>query len=137
MRNIAEFEGHWRLTRQIVDARLGREMAFAGRAELRPDENGQWLYFEHGILHAPGQADMTAEQRYLWRPGRDGIEVCFPDGRFFHAFNPDNGEPVADHFCDPDQYDVRYDFRNWPDWRTKWRVLGPRKDYRIDNHFYR
>ena len=38
-------------------------------------------------------------------------------------------EPVADHWCDPDTYKVRYDFREWPLWRAEWRVTGPRKDY--------
>ena len=137
MRQIDDFIGQWQLERQIDDARAGRMMHFAGTACLSNTGPDVWHYHESGILSTPGHADMVAEQTYLWRPHSDGIGVYFSDGRFFHAFDPDSGQPVAEHFCDPDQYDVQYDFRNWPEWRTNWRVSGPRKDYRIVNHFCR
>ena len=70
------------------------------------------------------QGRFRAERRYLWGPD---LTVCFEDGRFFHQVPPEGGQ--AAHWCDPDQYEVSYDFRAWPDWQTRWRVVGPRKDY--------
>lgn len=113
--------------------------------------HGGLIYEETGVLHLPDAAPMQASRRYLWRkagpgPGAGpGIAVYFPDGRFFHAFGvpPEGAAPhevaagsgaafsvvEATHWCDPDDYHVRYDFAHWPAWRAEWRVKGPRKDY--------
>ena len=32
-------------------------------------------------------------------------------------------------------YRVRYDFSDWPDWRTIWHVTGPRKAYEMVSHY--
>ena len=53
--------------------------------------------------------------------------VDYADGRPFHEFDP--ARPRAAHWCDPDDYRVRYDFTRWPLWRAEWEVRGPRKDY--------
>ena len=43
--------------------------------------------------------------------------------------------PDALHHCDPDMYNVSYDFTRWSQrkkqWRSVWTVLGPRKDYKM------
>lgn len=127
---LADFEGVWRVARRVVHAG-GGGARFAGRAEFMPDASG-FVHVETGELHLPGQAPIRAERRYLWRPGSDGtIEVCFSDGRAFHQFDPAAGIPGARHDCAPDTYEVRYDFRRWPVWSSRWRVRGPRKDYAI------
>ena len=38
---------------------------------------------------------------------------------------------TAPHVCDPDTYHIDYDFTDWPRWRVKTDVSGPRKDYTI------
>jgi hypothetical protein len=77
---------------------------------------------------------MEAERVYLWRASGAGIEVLFDDGRPFHRID-DSAE--AAHWCDPDQYDVTYEFGRWPKWSSRWRVLGPRKDYVMVSNYSR
>ena len=124
---LQDFQGLWRLERQITDAR-GPDAVFTGTADFSPDDAGLTLH-ESGRLELAGQGGFQAERRYLWRPDGAGIAVLFADGRDFHRFDPAWVEAEADHWCDPDTYKVRYDFREWPRWQAEWRVTGPRKDY--------
>lgn len=124
---LQDFQGSWRLERQITDA-LGPDAVLTGTARFSPDDAGLMLH-EAGRLELTGQGGFQAERRYLWRQDGAGIAVFFADGRDFHRFDPTLPAPVADHWCDPDTYKVRYDFRDWPLWRAEWRVTGPRKDY--------
>lgn len=119
-----DFEGTWQVSRRIEDALSGQEGRFAGHARFERDGAGL-RYAEKGVLELGG-AKMEAERVYLWRASGSGIEVLFDDGRPFHRID-DSAE--AAHWCDPDQYDVTYDFTTWPTWSSRWRVLGPRKDY--------
>ncbi|MDF1620017.1 DUF6314 family protein [Pseudothioclava nitratireducens] len=122
---LSDFEGLWLVSRVIrpKDAPEGR---FEGQARFTRD--GACLrYFEEGELTLPGSGPMHAERAYLWRRGGKGIIVDFADGRAFHSFDP--AVPEATHWCDPDDYAVRYEFDRWPEWRAEWRVKGPRKDY--------
>lgn len=130
-RRIGDFAGVWLLEREVEDRRAGQVARFEGRAELMPQGAGRWLWQESGLLRFGAAAPVRAERRYLWQEQGEAIAVLFDDGRFFHAFDPDQGAPVAAHFCDPDQYDARYDLANWPRWRVTWEVRGPRKDYRM------
>ncbi|SER97233.1 hypothetical protein SAMN04490244_104220 [Tranquillimonas rosea] len=126
---LADFAGRWRLTRRIEDRAAGTVATFAGRADFTPDGAGL-RYDEWGTLSMPGRAPMRAERRYLWRADPQGIAVLFADGRPFHVFDP-AGAATARHPCDPDIYDVRYDFAAWPAWQAVWHVTGPRKDYTL------
>ena len=76
---------------------------------------------------------MQASRVYLWRDTGAGLSVAFEDGRPFHSLAP--GRLEDRHWCDPDTYDVRYDFTRWPDWTQRWRVTGPRKDAVILSRF--
>lgn len=127
---LTEFAGRWHLTRRIDDRRAGQVGQFTGVAEFAPDDEGL-AYRETGTLHL-GAAAFQAERRYLWRAGPGGIAVYFDDGRFFHTIGP-----RAAHWCDPDEYNVEYDFDGWPRWRAVWSVRGPRKDYTLDSHYTR
>lgn len=129
-RVLADFEGDWRLLREIVQADGGRA-SFAGVAVWRPDAQGL-CYEERGLLQIPGQPAMQAERRYLWR---EDLSVWFDDGRFFHKVPPEGG--ATGHWCDPDQYDVSYDFSEWPRFSQRWRVRGPRKDYEMLSQYRR
>jgi len=128
---LGAFRGDWRIERQIEDVRAGRTGRFDGTAAFRAAAEGL-DYHETGTLRLGEAAPMTATRRYRWVDGgASTIEVRFADGRLFHRFYADEPMPAAVHDCPPDQYRVRYDFRNWPRWRAEWWVRGPRKDYGI------
>jgi len=132
---LEAFISDWRLNRVIEDARAGHRARFTGRARFSPDGAGL-RYAESGQLRLPDQPPLTATRDYLWRPGEDGIAVLFADGRPFHVIHPGNA-PCAEHTCDPDSYQVSYDFGCWPEWRTIWCAVGPGKDYVMHSQYLR
>ncbi|MGB0440887.1 MAG: DUF6314 family protein [Paracoccaceae bacterium] len=132
--SLWDFEGDWQLERRIDDHLTGGQGRFCGQAVFARDGDGL-TYRETGWLVING-ARFQAERQYLWHPDGARIAVMFGDGRPFHHFAP---EPLsqAGHWCDPDQYDVRYDLGDWPQWQAKWRVTGPRKDYTMLSQYAR
>lgn len=128
--SLGDFSGVWRLDRRITDHLTGQGARFIGAATLHPPENGAALWAERGEMRIADAAPMQAERRYRWAQNGAMIDVFFEDGRAFHSFDP-NGAPKANHWCDPDDYRVSYDFTQWPNWRAVWRVKGPRKDYEM------
>ena len=135
-RALLDFAGHWRVTREIEDARAGTRAEFDGEAWFEGDAR-ELAYREAGRLILPGQAPMQAERRYFWRAADGDICVLFEDLRPFHEFALGISTPEAHHDCPPDSYDVRYDFADWPRWSAVWRVAGPRKDYVMRSHYRR
>lgn len=133
MPQLNDFTGVWTLSRRIVQAN-GPEGQFAGRAVFTPEGAGL-RYHEAGQLVLAGEAPMQAERDYLWSAEGAQIVVRFEDGRDFHRFDPSLAE--AAHWCDPDDYRVRYDFARWPAWSAEWRVTGPRKDYVMISRYTR
>lgn len=133
--SLSGFAGLWQLTRRIEDRLIGRSGELSGKARFTPDGAGL-RYDEEGVLHLDGQPPVQAKRSYLWRQGADGIEVWFDDGRFFHRFDAE-GVSAAQHWCDPDDYQVRYDFSAWPRWQSAWQVKGPRKDYLMVSEYQR
>ena len=126
-----KFIGLWIIERDILDLDSEWIGRFDGQAEFKPSEEGL-LYTEEGRLAFGGLEAMKATRSYTWRfPGATRVEVDFDDGSPFHGFDLGAGRVEASHYCDPDQYDVAYDFSAWPEWRAEWRVEGPRKDYRM------
>lgn len=123
---LADFVGRWRVSRTITDHHARTPALFTGEALFTPDTGGL-AYVETGELTLPGHAPLYAERRYHWRHSDTGFDIHFDDGRFFHSFTPD--APTASHWCDPDSYDVAYDFSAWPEWTSTWTVTGPRKAY--------
>ncbi len=135
MPELADFSGQWALSRQ-VELAGGAWARFEGRAAFVPAGPGRLAYREEGLLSPPGAvAPLRAERSYLWCAEGDEIAVFFDDGRPFHRFCA--ARPEASHWCDPDQYDVRYDFTLWPEWHSAWQVRGPRKEYRLTSQFRR
>ncbi|WP_425099072.1 DUF6314 family protein [Tropicibacter sp. S64] len=125
---MADFEGQWTYIRQIDDRTgLGQGQG-AGEAVFTLDAAGL-RYDESGTMAFATTPRMKNTRSYLWRLAPRGIAVFFEDGRPFHTVDPGQGQPRAEHWCDPDQYDVTYDFSAWPAWSSTWRVRGPRKDY--------
>jgi hypothetical protein len=122
---LGDLQGVWRLERAIEDRRAGVTGRFVGRAVWRPDGAGL-RQAETGVLHYGAAPPMQGARVYLWRAEGGGLAVFFEDGRLFHRLAP--GHLRDTHRCDPDIYDVSYDFTGWPVWRQVWRVNGPRKD---------
>jgi hypothetical protein len=129
-RVLSDFFGTWSISRRIVLAGMP-DAQFDGSATWTPDTNGA-LYHEAGKLRLSGQPAMHSERKYQWS---HDLSVCFDDGRFFHQVPSEGGETA--HWCDPDQYNVRYYFEDWPIWRVKWQVKGPKKDYTMTSDYKR
>lgn len=127
---LNDFAGIWLLDRAIHHAD-GTCARFMGRAIWQPDPRGL-AYHETGEMVLADGARFLGERRYLWS---HDLSVWFEDGRFFHKVPPNGG--AAAHWCDPDQYDGCYDFAAWPAFTVTWRVLGPRKDYRMQTSYRR
>ncbi|SNR27173.1 DUF6314 family protein [Puniceibacterium sediminis] len=132
--DLHDFVGHWSLRRDIDDRRAGQAAIATGQAVLSPGPQGL-VYDEEIILQLPGQKPLEGRRRYLWRAVTDGIAVCFDDGRSFHTIALGTAAPDDAHWCDPDHYEVTYDFAGWPCWRSVWTVSGPRKSYRMETAY--
>lgn len=132
---LEDFAGHWTLSRRI-DHADGATARAEGSARFTSDGEGLTL-FETGVLRIQGAAQMRFERSYLWRKaGGGGIAVFFDDGRPFHYFAPDQLQDR--HDCPPDLYRVSYNLSRLPgEWRVVWRVIGPRKNYRMDTTYCR
>jgi len=129
-----DFEGAWVLERRVVHDD-GPDAQFRGSARFIPDDTGL-LYEEKGLIKIDGHRPVSAQRRYLWREVEDGdLEVLFEDGRPFHRIRSDR--PEDRHWCDPDAYEVRYEFRQWPEWIATWKVTGPCKAYRMVSTYRR
>jgi hypothetical protein len=132
-----DFEGRWRLSRRIENARAPGGGLFEGVAVFTRSGGGL-VYEESGELRLPDRPGFAATRRYLWRDdGAGGAEVSFEDGRDFHRVDLSGTVSAAWHDCPPDAYEVSYDFTRWPEWQTVWRVKGPRKDYTMYSQYRR
>lgn len=131
---LSDFEGLWEIDRRIEDRRTGETLRLTGHVRMQPVDDGL-LYDEQGQLVLADGQTVSAVRQYLWRQEGTRVVVAFPDGRFFHSFDPGNTAPDASHWCDPDSYDVRYDLSEWPFWQSVWKVKGPRKDYVMTTAF--
>jgi hypothetical protein len=127
---LADFEGAWRITRMIRHC-AGAPALFMGTAVWMPDVNGL-AYHESGVLKIDGHLEIRSERRYHWDAG---LNVTFDDGWFFHRVPSEGGQTA--HWCDPDHYAVTYHFNKWPVFEVEWRVMGPRKDYRMHSRYER
>lgn len=129
-RKLADFEGVWRISRQI-DHADGTRAHFDGEGVFTPVPEGL-AFRETGLLRIGTAAPLEAQQHYHWDAE---LNVYFPDGRLFHTVPPMGGQ--VQHFCDPDTYAGAYDFGDWPVFLVTWEVSGPRKSYRMASRFAR
>ncbi|MCR8825694.1 DUF6314 family protein [Pseudosulfitobacter koreensis] len=127
-RTLSDFEGRWRLEREIVHDD-GMQAQFSGTAVWQP-EGGFLRCIEEGTMRIGESAPMVGQRVYLWDAA---LQVFFEDGRLFHQVPPEGGD--TGHWCDPDQYDGRYDFAAWPAFVVTWSVRGPRKAYRMVSRY--
>ena len=149
VRQLSDFEGVWQIARKIIHAdgtvaRFNGTGAFVRvQSGLVYDESGA-LQFEKPRTAVLGAVELGQKiigtRRYFWDTpnngsGADRAPVRFADGRAFHLVPLRGGD--AAHWCDPDQYDVSYDFTQWPVWAAVWHVRGPRKDYVMTTQYCR
>lgn len=122
--------GNWTLSREIshedgrVDRLEGACTFKRSGPRLIQDEQGT-------LVTADGQFEAT--RRYIWREEGGRLDVFFADMRPFHSIPQNIDRPETTYLCPPDRYQVSYDFSQWPEWKSVWRVEGPRKDYTMTN----
>lgn len=135
--SLGDFAGDWLLERVIDDALTGERLHATGRALFARDRQGLVYDETVGMVLASGQR-LHGTRRYLWRadPG-GGITVAFDDGRLFHRIAPGQARCEDRHDCAPDLYVGAYDFTDWPEFRVRWQVKGPRKDYTLQTVYRR
>jgi len=125
-------EGRWTLLRDIAHAdgsvnHLTGEVHFQrSGARLIQDETGTLVL---------GDRSLKATRRYIWTEINGRLDVFFDDMRPFHSVPLKVATYQTVHQCDPDHYQVAYDFSQWPNWSARWQVEGPRKDYVMTSHF--
>ena len=132
---LGDFAGQWQVARDIEDRKHDQTGRFEGVAMFTAVPSGL-QYEERGTLRLGAGPDMQATRRYHWSAEGDRIVVRFEDGRAFHNFLPGQANEAA-HWCDPDQYDVAYQFEDWPTWTARWTVRGPNKDYGMSSLYTR
>ena len=136
--SLNDFSGEWELTKEIQDYTGQSSGKFSGAARFTNHDDHTALYHEGGTLELTTGQSMRAERRYRWLQESNGkVAVLFEDGRPFHLVDLNESSPSGHHFCDPDTYQVEYDFSDWPNWKSTWRVTGPRKDYIMHSEFRR
>lgn len=116
---VAFLAGEWSVSRQInEDAE-----AFTGVARFVA-EGPDLRWQETGRLRLGGYAG-TASRAYRIVPAAAGWEVCFDDGRPFHALDLADGRCEARHLCGPDLYRGLYLIQDPDRLTVVWRVTGP------------
>ena len=128
------FEGRWHLSR-VIRHGDGREDRFEGEAVFT--RSGPRLVLDEKGQLRVGPQVLEAEQRYIWQASDGRIDVHFSDLRPFHSIPLKDPTPRTVHLCDPDRYEVAYDFTAWPRWSATWTVEGPRKDYVMVSNYHR
>lgn len=124
--SLSALEGRWRLTRDIVHSD-GSENRFSGEAHFYRSAQ-RLIQDEAGTLFV-GTQQIRATRRYIWTESDGRLDVFFDDMRPFHTVVLGVARHQTVHLCDPDRYEVHYDFTDWPQWHARWHVEGPRKDY--------
>ncbi len=132
--SLFDFQGQWRLSRVIQDAKAAQTLHAEGTAEWAPDEEGL-CYREAVTLHIPGQPAIRGTRKYLWRTDQGQIAVHFEDGRYFHRLALGQKRINDHHDCPPDKYHASYDFSQWPQWSVRWVVSGPDKSYEMHTRY--
>jgi uncharacterized protein DUF6314 len=131
--------GRWRLDRTIPGV-----ASLVGQAVFAPTGNAlsPLRYQERGDLRLNAGGTYAATRRYLYRLMGERIVIEFADrpnrGAALHdlSFNPSpNGAAVLvarhRHSCWPDNYDFEMTIRGNDRLETRYRIVGPRKNYEM------
>ncbi|MET3920172.1 hypothetical protein ABIB26_001098 [Arthrobacter sp. UYEF20] len=146
--------GSWGVARTLLDRATGTRGTFTGVVRFTPltradgttnnqDDDGGLRFREEGTIAWPSFSGEPftgpASREYLLRPtgARATMDMFFPDGRPFHrmGFGPNSNH--AQHWCDPDTYQVGYTLIGPDDFRYRWDVTGPAKDQLIESVLHR
>jgi hypothetical protein len=155
-------QGDWKLERSLKSSIATYPSGnFSGTAKFLPrdptdeEANMEYLYLEEGDFVMEQGMEFRANRRYVHRytESTDTLGVWFvkPDNKtvdyLFHELKillPEKGSgwrASAHHLCVKDTYDVEYEFRfkgvGLDEWRLKYSVKGPSKDYRIESVYRR
>jgi hypothetical protein len=85
-----------------------------------------------------GRYDGPASRELRIVPATPGWEVCFADGRPFHALDLDGGEACTmEHPCGEDRYTGEFSVRGPDAFDVRWRVSGPRKAQELTGRYVR
>lgn len=134
--SLAALEGRWSMAREIVHDD-GRRDVFEGESVFKRS-GPRLIQDEAGVLTpARGGASMKATRRYIWSADGARVDVAFGDMRPFHSVPLGVEVFETTYLCPPDRYQVSYDFKGFPEWRSVWTVEGPRKAYRMETRFRR
>ncbi|MEM7644189.1 MAG: DUF6314 family protein [Pseudomonadota bacterium] len=128
---LAALIGPWR-TQRVIRHGDGSVVRFEGETIWQPDGT-LTRCTETGTL-TQGDRSFEAGRETIWIATPDAIDIRFADGRPFHRLDATGRDR---HDCPPDLYDLHYDFSVWPGWSVRWRVIGPRKDYRALTRYRR
>jgi hypothetical protein len=129
--------GDWRIERTIRDRRNSIHGRLRG--EARFTSAGDALhYVERGTLQF-GRHEGRAEQHYAFAfpDGCERARVRFRDGRDFHELDLSSGVAAVTHSCGLDLYEGRFTALDGSQWRSAWKVAGPRKDQDIVTNYTR
>ncbi len=135
--SLEDFVGTWSIERAIEDRKSAQTGRFVGTAVFEAAGETALSYQEVGKLQLDGGTAFTANRSYLWTFDGELVSVTFEDGRAFHDFTANGKAEGTDHLCGQDMYRVVYEFGDWPKWRTRWDVSGPRKDYTSTSTYLR
>lgn len=135
---VRRLQGVWTLDRTVDDRPL-----LTGRATFTAMDAGHLAYVEHGQMRLPDGRELEATRRYEFQPTPTGFAVFFAETppRLFHtvALQPAGDRLVghASHLCGADNYVSGYEFRDDGTFVIRHKVIGPRKDYRLDTLYRR
>lgn len=130
--DLKEFlSGSWQVDRSVLDRRTSIQGKLHGQAQFVP-AGSCLLYEERGTLTF-GAHRGAAEQSYQYdfACGNGRACVSFRDGRAFHDLDLSHGQAVVSHTCGPDLYVGHFIALGPKQWKSAWKVEGPRKDQEI------
>lgn len=123
--------GSWQVDRSLLDRRHSISGEFHGQARFAPARMSL-IYHELGRLQFGAHLG-SAEQfyRYEFDATNARAIVRFRDGRLFHELDLSSGEALVAHACEPDLYEGRFTVIGPTQWKSAWKVAGPRKEQEI------
>ena len=134
---LAYLTGEWSVERTLLDRATGTRGTFTGVVRYTRNPDGGLDYREDGTMHWPTHTG-PAFREYVLKPGADrrALDVFFADGRPFHVMSF-SGLATDEHWCDPDDYHVRYSWQGPDAFSFTWDVHGPAKDLLLESHLER
>lgn len=140
-------ERSWRYTRTIKERISGAFLgASHGNAYFTPvstDENSKIMHYrEEGVLIDPSgqQFETRQEYLYIYRKQTDSIEKHFSkeatDAGLFYVLDFDSSKQkneafsaIGAHLCVNDNYQAKYQFLSFSQFKLDYTVMGPAKNY--------